>query len=231
MDANERTTSGEAVKKTIRRNTGQGWTKPKIAGTWGLPVVAVLGTCVAPFFLLHMAGDANGHGNRDAAAFWEDWSLGLVVLGPSLFATSVLAMASQQPKLVRRFIRAAIVVAFALIYWLQLSISSKIHTSIMLGMIGVLYTVFADEFTPDSSGKAKIDLEPTEDDDSTETVAMPEKPVVAAVPASLKPGSETSKVGISLTPVVLLIVPVVAIVLDLRDLAVRNWRGASRKSR
>jgi hypothetical protein len=231
VDAKERTTSGEAVKKTVRRNTGQGWTRPKIAGTIFLLVAGFIGTYFVPFRLLDMAGEANGHGNRETADFWEEWSLGLVVLGPSLFTTSFLAMASQKTKRTRMGVRCAAAAFFGGVYYAISLIGPEIHTSVLLGAIGVVYTLFADVFTPESSGTATIDDGPTEDDEPAEIVAMPAKPLVAAVPASLKPASETSKVGIPLTPVVLLIVPVVAIVLDLRDLAVRNWRGASRKSR
>lgn len=218
------------MKKTVRRNTGQGWTTPKIVGTAVLPVAAVIGTYFLPLHLLGVAGEANAHREREMADFWEEWSLGLVVLGPTLLTTSFLAMASQSSKLRRVWVRIGTLVFFAGVYSQLWAVGTEIHISVMLGIIGVVYAVCADAFTPDSSGKATIDDEPTEDDESTETVAKHEKPVVA-VPASLRPGSETAKVGIPLMPVVLLIVPVVAIVLDLRDLAVRNWRGASRKSR
>lgn len=192
-DGSERTTLGEAVKKTVRRNTGQGWTKPKIAGTIVLLVAAVIGTYFLPLHFLNVAGEANGHGDRATADFWEEWSLGLVVLGPTLFTTSFLAMASQLSKLSRVLVRIAAFALFAGVYSQLWGVGSKIHISVMLGIIGVIYTVCADAFTPDSSGKETIDAVPTEDDEpveddkSTETVAKPEKPVVAAVPASLKP--------------------------------------------
>lgn len=219
------------MKKTLRRSTDQEWTTQKKAGTLALLVTAGIGTYIFPFLLLDLAGEANGHRDGAAAHFWEEWALGLVVLGPSLFTTTFLAMASQQPKSARMGVRVFTVVMFAVVYWLLLSGNPTSRTSIMLGMIGVLYTVFADAFTPDSSVKATTNDEQTEDYDSAEHVAMPQKPVVATVPASLKPESETSKASIPLTLVMLVVVPAVAIALDVRDLAVRNASGAVKKSR
>ena len=191
-DTRECITLGESVKRTVIRKAGQGWTKPKTAGTIVLLVAAVIGSYFLPLQFLNLAGEASGHGDKATADLWEEWSLGLVVLGPTLFTTSFLAMASQQSKLSRALVRVAALALFAGVYSQLFLVGPKIHISVMLGVIGVVYTVVADAFTPDSSGNAEIDKELATEDQSPETGTEPRGPE-AAVPASPQSRGDTSE--------------------------------------
>lgn len=217
------------MKETLKLSTSQGWTKTKLVGTLVLLAAAVGATLFLPIEFLDWATEAIGR-DDGKSAFWKEWSFGLVVLGPSLFTASFLAMASQQPKGARWMVRGF---SFALtlgIYWRLFEIE-ELRTSILVGSVGVVYSLLADGFTPSSSGSAATDNEAPESGESTKAVAEPDKPTATADSVSLKPRSEAPRVDSPLTLLLLLIAPVVALVLDVRDLGIRHWSGTPTKSR
>lgn len=218
------------MPETAISNTEQTWPAWKKGAQIGLLAAGFLATFGLPIFLLHLATDAL-YDNRALADQYSAWSYGLVLLGPGLFVTSLLAMGSTLPAL-WRYVSRILAAGLAIYIYIQLGqVGKDFFIPVVLGILSVVYCWLADAFTPNSSGGEKIDDDSTEDDESVEAVVETEKPEASATSASLMPRSQASQVGSLLTPVVLLVVPVVAIVLDVRDLAVRNWRGATRKSR
>lgn len=227
------------MQEAVRSNTDQEWPTGKIVGTLALLVLAVLACFFVPVHLLTLAGEALDRRDRETADLLEEWSLGLVALGPSFFVTSVLAMASQLPSKARVLVRVAALALSLFILYLLKDIGPSIQISVLLCLVGVIYCLVADSLTPNSKGGAKPDVgskesvaEPKPDVETKETVAVTEKTDAAAISASLEPRSPASQLSNLVTLMVSLAVLVVAIVLDLLDRhAARNRRGATRRSR
>jgi hypothetical protein len=87
--------------------------------------------------------------NQTRADQYSAWSSSLVVLGPSLFMTSLLAMSSKRQLHERVLIGFAGFVPAVPIYWQLASIGEEFHIPVVLGIAGVLYCLVADIFTPD----------------------------------------------------------------------------------
>jgi hypothetical protein len=193
---------GEAVQEIDRRNINQKWPVWKTVGTLGLLLVAGIAGFVLPFVFLGWAGDASGRGDTEGADFWKEWSFGLVSLGPALFTTSFLAMASQLPAAPRWLVRGLAVVVSGGVLWGLYEIGPEIQISVLLSALGVLYTLAADAFTPDSSDPAEIDrgsedtaAEARSDNQSEETSGKTEAAETSVVSTSREPRGETSHVG------------------------------------
>ncbi|MEC5182556.1 hypothetical protein [Arthrobacter sp. CG_A4] len=115
---------------------------------------------------------------------WEELSFGVVALGPTLFVTSFLAMASQMVPRDRWIIRVlAVLVGGGILVGLY-TVSPKIHVAIVLSLVGILYSLGADIFTPDDSDK------PKRDNDSQIPAAD-----VSVASAELEPRGETLQVN------------------------------------
>lgn len=110
--------------------------------------VGVLATLVLPNILLFVASNALTD-DPTLAEQYSTWSSGLVVLGPSFFMTSLLAMGSQLS------LSARVVIGFlgfglaVYIYWQLALIGEEFYIPVVLGIAGVLYCLVADIFTPD----------------------------------------------------------------------------------
>lgn len=150
VGARQCTTLGETMSKAARSNTDQ-WPLWMKRVQYILLAVGVFATLVLPIRLLDMASDARTDGKLALAEQYSTWSSSLVILGPSFFTTSLLAMGSKLP------LRARVVIgllAFCLavyIYYQLGRIGEEFHIPVILGIAGVLYCLVADIFTPNSA--------------------------------------------------------------------------------
>ena len=99
--------------------------------------VAVIGTWALPISFLKWAEVSLAGGDRAWAGRWEELSYGVVALGPTLFVTSFLAMASQFLRFDRWVVRVGAVLLAAFILVLLLPVGPKIHISLALSLVGV----------------------------------------------------------------------------------------------
>lgn len=239
------------MKETYKIGTGQGWTKPKKVVSLVLVIAAVLGTLFLPIMMLDWASAALERPDDVKAAFWTNWSFGLVVLGPSLFTASLLAMASQRANgerwLVRGFAAALTFGIYLRLYELQ-----ELQTSIWVGTAGVVYSLIADGLTPGSSGSAADDTKSPASGEPAKAVVEADRPAgtttsgstevrgtaqaagasesgATAGAVAFKPWSQASVLGLVFALLMASAMSVVALILDLFDLGVRSW--AASKSR
>lgn len=143
-------TPGEAVPKTVRNNTEQKWPTWMKVVQYALLGVGVLATLALPIYLLSLASNVRTD-NPTLAQQYSTWSSGLVVLGPSFFMTSFLAMGSKLPLLARVVIGVLGLCLASYIYYQLWRIGEEFYIPAVLGIAGVLYCLVADIFTPDSA--------------------------------------------------------------------------------
>ncbi|MDJ0356049.1 hypothetical protein [Paenarthrobacter sp. PH39-S1] len=175
------------MQETDRTNTNQKWRAWKTAGTVVLLVAAVIATFVLPFVFLGLADDALDRHDMAGAARWEEWSYGVIALGPSLFLTSFLAIASQFLPVERWLIRVLAFVLSGGILWGIYATSPKIHLTVLLSLVGVVYSVVADICAPNSSGKAKSADDSADGGGPEEAASKAEATRASVVSASLEP--------------------------------------------
>ncbi len=183
------------MQETDRTNTDQKWRAWKTAGTVVLLAAAGIATFVLPFVFLGLANDALDRHDMEGAARWEEWSYGVIALGPSLFLTSFLAIASQFLPVERWLIRVCAFVLSGGILWGIYATSPKIHIAVLLSLVGVVYSVVADICAPNSSGKAKSDDDSTDGDEPEEPASKTEAAQTSVVAARWSPGCEASQLG------------------------------------
>lgn len=164
-------------KKTGRRRDWSWW------ASLSLGAVGLVGTLFTPFDLLRRVVDLRlekqlpmqdeqisaaqeGDSSRvetlqpdvdrwnEQAALMSEWSDGLIVLGPSLFMTSILAISNTRTRLMRLWIGGGVLMATAGLYVLLAVNAPALWISSILGFAGVLYCFLADQFAPSNKGDA-----------------------------------------------------------------------------
>lgn len=139
-------------------------------------------------------------------------------------------MSSQFPPKPRRAAgRWIIALRFAICVLLSVFLTELV-ISAWLSFLGVVYSVLADGFTPNSP--VKDCHQPEEGGGPQKSVADPRELGAAdAVPVTFKYPGESSRACSHLVLAMLAVMPAVAIILDSRDFAVRKLAGVARGSR
>ncbi|MBT2565903.1 hypothetical protein J7I84_05210 [Arthrobacter sp. ISL-85] len=175
------------MSETAISNTEQTWPTWKKGVQIGLLTAGFLATFGLPIFLLHLASDAL-RDNRVAADQYSAWSYGLVLLGPGLFVTSLLAMASALPK-VWRTLSGLLAAGLAIYIYVQLGqLGKDFFIPVALGIVSVVYCLLADAFTPNGPDSPEPAAAPGEDSPEPDAALGEDSSEPAA-----KPGEESSE--------------------------------------